>query len=160
MQGTNLFKDTGHLVRLAAVMLIALVGFLVLRAAVIPKSFGEYGHFRGNALQEIASRPIAYAGRGACESCHVEVVDQKRLGRHAKIACETCHGPQAKHADDPSTGKPPKPNVAVLCARCHEANSAKPTWMPQVATAEHSGGVVCDTCHQPHHPKIELEGKK
>ena len=155
-----MFKDTEHLLRLIAVMLIALVGFLVVRAAVIPKSFGQYGHFRGAALTEMAARPIAYAGRDACESCHADVADVKRTSRHAKLACETCHGPQEKHAEDPTSGKPARPDVAVLCARCHEANSAKPKFLPQVNTAEHSGGVVCDTCHQPHHPKIELQGGK
>jgi hypothetical protein len=41
-----------------------------------------------------------------------------------------------------------------LCARCHEANSAKPKSFPQVATAEHSAGLACQTCHKPHSPKI------
>jgi hypothetical protein len=150
----------GHLLRLIAVMLIALVAFLVLRAAVIPKTFGQYGHFRGAALGEISSRPIAYAGHATCEECHTDIVDQKKKGRHVRINCETCHGPLAKHADDPTSVKPAKLDTAVLCARCHEANSAKPKFLPQVVTAEHSGGIACDTCHQPHHPKIELEGKK
>jgi ABC-type nickel/cobalt efflux system permease component RcnA len=154
------FKDVGHLLRLIAVMLIALVAFLVIRAAVIPKTFGQYGHFRGAALAEIASRPIAYAGHAACEECHTDIANQKKQGRHVRIACETCHGPLAKHAEDPSSVKPAKLDTAVLCARCHEANSAKPKFLPQVVTADHAGGVACDTCHQPHRPKIELEGKK
>ena len=141
-------------------MLIALAAFLGLRAAVIPQSFGQYGHFRGAALGEIAARPIAYAGHATCEGCHVDVLDEKKLGRHANVACEACHGPQAKHADDPTTGKPPKLDTAVVCSRCHETNSAKPKFMPQVNTADHSGGVPCDTCHKPHRPKIELTGRK
>jgi hypothetical protein len=24
-------------------------------------------------------------------------------------------------------------------------------------TADHSGGIACDTCHQPHKPKIETQ---
>jgi len=51
--------------------------------------------------------------------------------------------------------KPAKLDTAVVCARCHEANSAKPKSFPQVATADHSAGLACDTCHQPHRPKIE-----
>lgn len=141
-------------------MLVGVVAFLLLRAAVIPKTFGQYGHFRGAALEEIASRPIAYAGHETCEACHVDVVDKKKTGRHAHIACEACHGPQAKHADDPTSIKPAKLDTAVLCARCHEANSAKPKFLPQVNTADHAGGVTCDTCHQPHRPRIELEVKK
>jgi len=45
-----LFKDIEHLVRLAAVMVIALVAFAILRTAVVPRSFGQYGHYRGAAI--------------------------------------------------------------------------------------------------------------
>jgi protein-arginine kinase activator protein McsA len=44
--------------------------------------------------------------------------------------------------------------VATLCARCHAKDTAKPKTFPQVITAEHSGGVVCNTCHQPHNPHL------
>ncbi len=158
-RGALLFKDIEHLIRLAVVMGIALVAFVLLRAAVVPKSFGEYGHYRGNAIAEIASRPVVHAGHEVCEGCHTDVVDQKKLGKHVVVPCEACHGPQAKHADDPGTIKPPKIDTAVVCARCHEANSAKPKGFPQVASAEHSGGLACDTCHQPHKPKIEEDSK-
>ena len=46
----HLFKDIEHLVRLAAVMLIALAAFVIVRTAIVPKSFGQYGHFRGAAI--------------------------------------------------------------------------------------------------------------
>lgn len=154
-----MFKDIEHLIRLAAVMMIALVVFVVLRAAVVPRSFGQYGHYRGAAISEIAARPAAFAGHAVCEGCHTDIVDQKKLGKHVVVPCEACHGALAKHADDPASVAPAKLDTAVICARCHEANSAKPKNFPQVATAEHSGGLACDTCHQPHKPKIETEDK-
>jgi cytochrome c554/c'-like protein len=141
-------------------MAIALVAFVILRAAVVPHSFGEYGHYRGDAIGEISSRPITLAGHDACETCHMDVADQKKLGKHVVVACEACHGALAKHADDPGSMPPGKLDTTVLCARCHEANSAKPKGFPQVVTADHSAGLACNTCHQPHHPKIETEGKK
>lgn len=152
-----MFKDIEHLVRLAVVFAIGLTAFLILRAAVVPHSFGQYGHYRGAAIGEIASRPVAFAGHATCESCHTDVVEQKKLGKHVVIACEACHGALAKHADDPSSVQPTKLDTAVLCARCHEANAAKPKNFPQVATADHSAGIACDTCHQPHHPRIDTE---
>jgi hypothetical protein len=154
-----LFKDLEHLIRLAVVMAIAVVAFVVLRAAVVPKSFGEYGHYRGAAIAETAARPIAFAGRDACETCHSDVADQKKQGKHVVVACEACHGALARHADDAASVTPPKLDTALVCARCHEANSAKPKAFPQVVTADHSGGLACDTCHQPHKPKIEAEAK-
>ncbi|HET8826480.1 MAG TPA: hypothetical protein VFM77_15180 [Terriglobales bacterium] len=151
-----MFKDIEHLVRLAAVMLIALAAFVVLRTAIVPKSFGEYGHFRGAAIAEIAAKPIVHAGHQTCETCHNDIADKKKTGKHVVVACEACHGALANHADDPSI-QPAKLDTAVICARCHEANSAKPKWFPQVVTADHSGGLACNTCHQPHTPKIETE---
>jgi hypothetical protein len=155
----HMFKDLEHLIRLAVVMAFALIAFALLRAAVVPKSFGQYGHYRGAAIAEIAARPTAHAGHEVCESCHTDVVEQKRQGKHVVVPCEACHGPQAQHADDPGNVIPPKLDTAVVCTRCHEANSAKPKDFPQVVTADHSGGLACDTCHQPHRPKIETETK-
>lgn len=152
-----MFKDVEHLIRLAVVMLLALVLFVVLRAAVVPKSFGQFGHYRGNAIAEIAARTPAFAGHEVCEGCHTDVVDQKKLGRHVNVPCEACHGAQGRHADDPASVKPQLPDTAIICARCHEANSAKPRGFPQVVSADHSGGVACNTCHKPHTPKIEDE---
>ena len=154
-----MFKDIEHLVRLALVMAVALVAFVLLRAAIVPPTFGQYGHYRGAAIADIGARPVKFAGHQVCESCHTEVVDQKKLGKHVVIPCETCHGALAAHADDPASVTPPKLDTAVLCARCHEANSAKPRNFPQVVTADHSGGIACDTCHQPHKPGIETSDK-
>lgn len=150
-----MFKDIEHLVRLAVVIAIALVAFVVLRTLVVPRSFGQYGHYRGASIAEAAARPIAFAGHDTCEACHTDVVDQKKQGRHVVVPCEACHEPQAKHADDPASVKPPKLDTALVCSRCHEANSAKPKAFPQVATADHSGGLAGDTFHQPHRPKID-----
>jgi hypothetical protein len=161
-----MFKDIEHLIRLALVMAVAAIAFIAVRAAVIPRSFGQYGHYRGDAIAEIAARPIAFAGHQACEGCHTDVVDRKKLGKHVVVPCEACHGALSNHAEDPASVTPPKLDTAVVCARCHEANSAKPKTFPQVVTADHSGGIACDTCHQPHKPRIEssdnkvAEGKK
>jgi uncharacterized CHY-type Zn-finger protein len=154
-----LFKDTEHLVRLVVVIAIAVVAFVVLRQAVVPASFGQYGHYRGAAIAETAARPVAFAGHEACEACHSDVVDQKKQGKHVVVACEACHGALARHADDPASVTPAKLDTAIVCARCHEANSAKPRGFPQVVTADHSGGLACDTCHQPHRPKIETQAE-
>jgi len=152
------FKDAGHLFRVAAVFLLGVVSFLGIRSLLVPQSFGRYGHFRGNALQEISALPVHYAGHQACESCHSDIVEKKNAGKHARVNCEACHGPLSSHADDPSE-QPAKLDTAVLCAKCHEANAAKPRNFPQVKTEDHSSGLPCDTCHQPHSPAIAAEIK-
>lgn len=155
----NAFKDAGHLFRLAAVFIVGGLVFLGIRTLLVPKSFGQYGHYRGDALADIVARPVNFAGHQICESCHADVLDKKKTGSHARVNCEACHGPLAKHADDPSI-QPAKLDTAVLCIRCHEANAAKPKSFPQVASADHSTGLPCDTCHQPHSPAISAGGAK
>ena len=147
-------KDVGHLLRVALLMVAFVVVFLVVRRAVEPAGFGKYGHYRAGALNDVRSRPIAFAGHATCEGCHPDVFEVKSKSKHSGVACEACHGPQAKHAEDPGSIKPPLPDTAVLCVRCHEANSAKPKSFPQVNSVEHSGGQPCGTCHQPHSPRI------
>ena len=156
----NKFQDAAHLIRLAGVFVLGAVVFVAVRAAVIPKSFGRYGPYRGEALHEIASRPVAYAGHEVCENCHPDVAEAKAKGVHAHVNCESCHGPQAKHADDPGSVKPPRPDVAKLCVRCHSENIAKPSGFPQVDAKEHAQGQACNTCHQPHSPGFDSGGKK
>jgi len=160
----NAFRDAGHLFRLAAVFVVGILMFLGVRASLVPKSFGRYGHYRGDAITEIAARPVNYAGHQACEECHADVLEKKKNGKHVHVNCEACHGPLAAHADDPGSVQPVKLDTAVLCVRCHEANIAKPKEFPQVASADHSSGLPCDTCHQPHSPAIAAEatagGKK
>ena len=150
----RLMKDWGHLVRVALVLVAAFGIFVVVRAAVIPKDFGKYGHYRPGALDMVRSRPISYAGQDTCVMCHDDEAKLRASGKHAHVACEACHGPLAKHADDPGSVVPKLPVVADLCRRCHEKDAAKPKTFPQVATVEHSGGAECNSCHQPHSPQL------
>lgn len=156
----SFFKDAGHLLRFAGLFVLAFLVFLVIRGYVVPKSFGQYGHYRAAAIGEIGARPVKFAGHQTCETCHADVGDLKKSGKHAHVNCEACHGPLAKHANDPSSVTPPKLDTAVLCVRCHAASAAKPRQFPQVDVAEHSGGVPCETCHQPHNPAISAGGAK
>lgn len=151
------FQDSGHLFRLAIVFAGALVAFLIVRAMLVPQSFYEYGHYRGAALGELAAKPINYAGHQACEMCHSDIAETKSHGKHAHVNCESCHGPLDKHAEDPTALKPTLPDTAVICARCHQKNIAKPVAFPQVDAPEHSSGVECKTCHNPHTPVIGAE---
>jgi hypothetical protein len=154
------FQDSGHLFRLAAVFLAGFLAFLIVRALLVPKTFGQYGHYRAAALGEIAARPVNYAGHQACETCHTDIADTKSKGKHVHVNCESCHGPLAKHAEDPASVVPTLPDTAVIWARCHQANLAKPAAFPQADAPEHSGGSPCKTCHAPHSPAVAAGGAK
>lgn len=150
------WRDANHLIRLAGVIVLFVVAFLVARQAVIPKAFGMYGHYRPGALDDVRKHPTRFAGQAECLYCHEEQAKAKASGRHGKVNCEACHGPAASHAADPAAGKPKIADVPGLCQNCHEKDAAKPAAFPQVARREHYGGTSpCEGCHQPHSPKLQ-----
>ena len=152
------FRDSEHLFRMALVFVFGISAFAVARAYLVPKSFGQYGHYRGDAIGEVANHPVKFAGHQACEDCHADQIAKKNSSRHKTVNCEACHGPVAQHVDDPST-TPKKLDSALLCVTCHEKIASKPKAFPQVASQEHSDGIACDTCHEPHSPKVEAAAK-
>ena len=85
-------KDAGHLFRFAGLFVIAFLVFLVCADTWFPRAFGQYGHYRGAAIGEIAAHPVKFAGHQTCESCHTDIADTKTKGAHAHVNCEACHG--------------------------------------------------------------------
>ena len=79
------FKDAGHLFRFAGLFVLAFIVFLVVRAYVVPKSFGQYGHYRGAAIGEIAAKPVKFTGHETCETCHHQGKNS------AESRCFECH---------------------------------------------------------------------
>lgn len=150
----DFLRSIDHLVRVALLLILGVVAFLLVRRAVVPAEFGKYGHFRPGALDDLRARPVKFAGHAMCEACHTDQAEVKNKGKHAGVSCEACHGPLARHAEDPSALVPQRPDTAVLCVRCHEANAGKSKSFPQVVSADHAGGMACNTCHKPHTPKL------
>jgi len=146
------FGHKGHLVRVAALFAAGILVFLVLQALLVPKGFGVYGHYRAGALDDNRARPLMHAGRAACVDCHADVWEVLQKGKHGPVHCEACHGPLARHAEDPSAGKAVKPDPKLLCARCHQEGVARPAKFPQVDVAGHAGGESCTSCHKAHDP--------
>ena len=146
------FRDAEHVLRLAALFAAGIVVFLVARALLVPPGFGELGHYRTGAIADNRERQPAYAGRAACAECHDEVAAALARDRHGRIGCETCHGPLARHAADPDAVAPDKLDATPLCARCHDAEPARPMTHPQVEAAAHAEGAACTECHKPHEP--------
>ena len=82
-------KDAGHLLRLAAVFVVVFLAFLIARAALVPKDFGKYGHYRPQAVAEAMDKPLHYAGHQACNDCHSDIVEVKSKGKHKGVNCES-----------------------------------------------------------------------
>jgi hypothetical protein len=138
--------------RLAMLSVAILVLYFTARFFLVPSSFGKYGWYRADALKDYAALPISYAGTAACVDCHSEVAEKKAKGNHKSISCESCHGAQNAHAEDP-TALPAKITDPNFCVRCHAANPSRPEKFPQVNVTEHAGKQNCIECHSPHQPK-------
>ena len=138
--------------RLAVVLAVLLAVLLVARAVLVPRTFGEKGHYRAAAVDSIAVLPIHYAGREACAMCHPAEVAKKAASFHRGVACEACHGPEAAHTTDPIGHKPTAPRDRAFCVRCHAYDPARPTGFPQIDPVLHNPVRPCFTCHNPHDP--------
>ena len=145
------FRIPPQITRLLLVTAGILLSYYVARLFLIPESFGKYGWYRANVLQEYQTIPVTYGGAVNCAECHADIVETKNNGGHRMINCESCHGPLASHIQDQSV-MPKKMEDRNFCVSCHEQNPSRPSWLPQVISAEHSQGLTCMDCHVPHIP--------
>lgn len=126
--------------------------FLVARHFLIPESFGKYGHYRANSIDENAALPIRYAGKAVCMDCHDTEAAKLESDLHKGLTCEVCHGPGALHADDPESNKLIKSGTRDFCGRCHDLNAARRTEViKQIDIKTHNTEREnCIDCHNPH----------
>lgn len=106
-----------------------------------------------------------YIGAATCKGCHEDQYETYTHTVHSKKhvkgpasqdACETCHGPGAKHVEkgggrgvdifafDKKTDPREK---AAKCLACHEWMKDQVFWSGSKHKAEN---VSCDNCHSPH----------
>lgn len=139
-----------QITRLVILTLLIVGSYCSARYVLTPRSFGEYGHYRGAALAEVASREPVYAGKESCEECHAKVFEKLTKFEHKTISCESCHGVAQAHADHPEVkiGK----LTDNLCLRCHNADPSRPKWLKQIELKKHYTGQRCTECHLPHQP--------
>jgi len=142
-----------HLRRLLLVFVVLLTLFIVAKKVLTPKSFGQFGHYRGLALDEIKAHDAKYMGEKSCAECHEDFMDLKTGDMHTGLSCETCHGPGWKHIEDPAPGQLTIPEGRAFCLVCHSKNPARPAdQILQIYSDEHNTESNCIECHNPHAP--------
>jgi hypothetical protein len=151
LRRTKLPQQVISLIILFAVLI---AGLIVARILLVPKSFGEYGHYRADAVDEIKTQKVNYAGELICNECHDDIVDMKARSNHRNVACEACHGPAAAHVEAPDEFIPAAPRGRGYCPLCHGYDPSRPTGFPQIITELHNPGKACMTCHNPHDPLL------
>ena len=160
-----------HILRL----LLLLIGFAVVAVAarnfLIDKSFYKLGHYRADAVAEIAQDKPKFQGSASCQSCHqAQYAAWSNSIHHSTdvgkvVKCEVCHGPGGSR--DPAPGfihaatgtvHPVNLKLAVpsdtrsLCVLCHEQIVGRPQQQPQIVINEHAGTQQCTLCHDAHSP--------
>ena len=143
------FKMPPQILRLVLLTMGIVGSYMVARAFLTPPSFKEYGWYRGEALEEIASRTPVYAGKAACDECHSDILQKLARDAHKTLSCEACHGVSRDHAGNPDIT--PVKLTGSHCIRCHEANPSRPAWLKQIVVKDHYSG-KCSECHMPHQP--------
>jgi hypothetical protein len=167
-----------HIKRLIITFVVFIALFLGVRYLLVPRSFGEYGHYRGKALSENADRPFHYGGTASCTKCHADIVADKSHGHHAGLACEGCHGPGYKHAVYADSAHKVKladslilkrDSTRLFCAVCHEKNAARIKMVSDTINKSYIKYIIekkhnhlfdkethkllnCIDCHNPHDP--------
>ncbi len=143
--------------RLFLIFGFIVLAFVAMRWIAQPESFGEYGHYRGDALAEATVREPAYVPRNACAECHEDEANLHSAGPHKNVSCQICHGAAVDHVEDPTTKNIKRPDIRALCLRCHEQLEARPAKFPQIDEKEHADGEACNTCHVVHNPAEMIE---
>jgi hypothetical protein len=138
---------------------VVLAGALVARALAVPASFGDVGYYRALAPIEARDFPQHHIGTDKCAECHDEEAKLHDKDAHAKVACETCHGPGDVHAEKSGDAPLRMPKTRDDCLVCHRLLDARPGAFPQVRWQDHyrfvgvkDESVQCIQCHSPHEP--------
>ncbi len=116
-------KYNSHLIKLLiALVLFGVAGFFA-RQLFIPKSMGEYGHYRGADIADQKAVPVRLQSNESCFQCHKPIRLIHKAGVHQTVSCEICHGPCADHVvDGKKVGALPikkGTEITELCLRCH-----------------------------------------
>lgn len=143
-----------HMKRVVFLLIIAILGFVTVRAFIVPDSFGQYGWYRGDSVADNRNHQIGHAGSVSCseENCHQTIYTIWVDSRHKTVNCETCHGPSQDHVSNIRIMPQPADDSREFCGKCHFKQVARPTSFPQIDPEIHGENLKCAYCHNPHKP--------
>lgn len=112
--------------------------------------------------QAQAPKAAEYAGSEICAACHDELAKNFRRNPHQRVetrgdwkgrACESCHGPGAKHAESGAPAdilNPAKLSPARSEQSCLACHGAEPSQRWHGSSAHSRSQVACVACHTVH----------
>ncbi len=160
-----------HIVRLLALIAVFAIVAFGAKRFFTADTFYQYGHYRGAAVAEIASKVPKLQGSASCQPCHKEAYAEWTAGIHRKATkndvvqgfviksgpnCEVCHtGPAGNH---PSTEPMPisiEDRVTTITHLEHKVHPANVPGRKLLLSPEDMQG-VCLNCHE----KLEARPKE
>ena len=159
-----------HIVRLLLLLGVLVVFALVAKAYLTDPSFYEYGHYRADAVPELAAAEPVYKGSAYCLECHEQRKSDWSNSAHVVVQCEVCHGTNREVCLNPGHERPENSQSTIptdtirLCTSCHLSLPARPAKQPQIVLGQHpfpdEETPQCYTCHNPHSPSNEEPAAK
>lgn len=148
--------------RVGLLLVLVLAAFALVQQMSVPKSFGEYGYYRGDNVDEWAGMPVSYADETkTCASCHAERYQTLKQAVHGQLSCETCHGAALQHTEDPGAVQPVIEPSREFCGSCHQQIEGRSeNNIKQIDLEQHNTGINCVQCHDPHDPWAMFGGGK
>jgi len=150
-----------HVYRLAVVLAVCFMSFLVLRSYAVPASWNYKAWYRSGNQEDMKKLPLSYGGNASCQPCHEDIslvgavkvkakgksedfedefFEEKKAGpetamkfEHKTLSCESCHGPLAHHANgDKKIGDAIVMNDSNWqCMNCHTKLISRPASIHQ-----------------------------
>jgi hypothetical protein len=161
-------KDIKHVIYVAVIVVVVVVAFLLIRAATVPESFGQYGHYRGVSIEERMNLPVVFQTVESCMECHeeengkwvgYELYDE---GKHSVNHCMNCHAKGGPGEKTPCEAGYVirEASHRVKCLWCHNPMVARPSDVAIYDEKKHleeedmEKDAKCTECHIPHYPEL------
>jgi hypothetical protein len=142
-----------HVKRALLLLGVVIIVFLIVRSIMVPESFGKYGWYRGNSVNDNMNFKVEYSNSNKCADCHKNIYSVWTNASHKTVNCETSHGQSEDHINNIRIMPQPVNDSKEFCGLCHFKRVARPSEFPQIdPESEHGEGLRCTYCHNPHKP--------
>ena len=152
-----------HIVRLLTLIAVVAVVAFTAKHFLVPESFYQYGHYRGNAVAEIAAKVPKLQGSASCQTCHQAVYAEWTAGIHRKATkdgvvqgvvvkygpnCEVCHtGPAGNHPSKEAMPLSLEDKVTTITHLDHKVHPANVPGRNLMLSPEEMRN-LCLNCHE------------